>query len=184
MKFPFLSLLLVLGLLVAVALAAADQVAAARNPVIWADVPDPSVIRVDDTYYMSSTTMHMSPGLPIMKSKDLVNWELVSYAYDTLADNDALNLQNGENAYGDGSWASSLRYHDGVYYVSTFSSTTGRTHVYTTDDIESGRWQARSFEPSLHDHSLFFEDDGRVFMVYGGGDIRHQSRRSRPSDYS
>ena len=45
----------------------------AQNPIIWADVPDVSVIRVNDTYYMSSTTMHMSPGVPIMKSKDLVN---------------------------------------------------------------------------------------------------------------
>ena len=51
-----------------------------RNPVIFADVPDMSMVRVGDTYYMSSTTMHMSPGVPIMKSKDLVNWQLVSYA--------------------------------------------------------------------------------------------------------
>jgi len=62
------------------------QAKPARNPIIWADVPDLAIIRVGDTYYMSSTTMHMSPGLPIMKSKDLVNWRLVSYAYDTLAD--------------------------------------------------------------------------------------------------
>ncbi|HEY4209709.1 MAG TPA: family 43 glycosylhydrolase, partial [Puia sp.] len=58
----------------------------AQNPIIYADVPDMSIIRVGDTYYMSSTTMHMSPGLPIMRSKDLVNWELVSYAYDILDD--------------------------------------------------------------------------------------------------
>ncbi len=97
---------------------------AVTNPIIWADVPDCAVIRVGDTYYMSSTTMHLSPGLPIMKSKDLVNWRIVSYAYDTLGDNDALTLQNGKNAYGAGSWASSLRYHNGTFYVSTFSSTT------------------------------------------------------------
>src|SRR6476619_6197402 len=79
----------------------------AHNPVIFADVPDMSMLRVGDTYYMTSTTMHMSPGVPIMKSKDLVNWQLVSYAYDTLGDNDALTLQNGKSAYGAGSWASS-----------------------------------------------------------------------------
>ena len=56
----------------------------AKNPVIFADVPDMSMIRVGDTYYMSSTTMHMSPGVPIMKSNDLVNWEIVSYAYRLL----------------------------------------------------------------------------------------------------
>jgi len=145
------------------------QAEPAKNPVIWADVPDVAAIRVGDTYYMASTTMHMSPGLPIMKSKNLVDWELVSYAYDTLADNAALRMDDGRNAYGAGSWAPSLRYHDGTFYASTFSSTSGRTHIYTTTDIESGKWKEITFSPSLHDHSLFFDDDGRVYMVYGGG---------------
>ena len=144
----------------------------ARNPVIWADVPDVAVIRVGDTYYMSSTTMHMSPGLPLMKSKDLVNWTLIGYAYDTLADIEELRLENSRNAYGAGSWASSLRYHDGTYYVSTFSRTSGKTHIYTTKDIEKGAWKERAFSPSLHDHSLFFDDDGCVYMIYGGGNLR------------
>ena len=164
--------LFLVGLCAESAMDAAEQAKQARNPILWADVPDPAIIRVGKTYYMSSTTMHMCPGLPIMKSKDLVNWELVGYAYDTLADNDALTLKNGRNAYGRDSWASSFRYHDGVFYVSTFSSTTGRTHVYTTKDAERGPWKETSFSPSLHDHSLFFDDDGRVYMVYGGGDIR------------
>ena len=76
----------------------------ARNPIVHADVPDIAMIRVGDTYYMSSTTMHMSPGLPIMKSTDLVNWRMASYAYETLADNEALRLENGKNAYGAGSF--------------------------------------------------------------------------------
>ncbi len=145
---------------------------APTNPIIYADVPDVAVIRVGDTYYMSSTTMHLSPGLPIMKSSDLVNWRLVGYAYDTLAENDALTLQNGKNAYGQGSWASSLRYHNGTFYVTTFSSTTGKTHVFTTNDIEKGPWKTSVFKPALHDHSLFFDDDGRVYMVYGAGEIK------------
>ena len=145
--------------------------ALAHNPVIWADVPDPSVVRVGDIYYMSSTTMHMCPGLPIMKSKDLVNWHLVSYAYDTLGDTDKLNLTNGQNAYGHGSWASSLRFYDGVFYVSTFSATSGRTHIYTTRDPERGPSKETSFEPAMGDHSLFFDDDGRVYLVYGNGRI-------------
>jgi uncharacterized protein len=144
----------------------------AVNPIIHADVPDMAMIRVGDTYYMSSTTMHMSPGLPIMKSKDLVNWELVSYAYDTLADNEALTLQSGRNAYGAGSWAPSLRHHKGTFYATTFSSTTGRTHIYRTRDIENGPWEENSFRPSLHDHSLFFDDDDRVYMLYGVGNLR------------
>jgi beta-xylosidase len=144
----------------------------AQNPVIWADVPDVALIRVDDTYYMSSTTMHMSPGLPIMKSKNLVNWELLNYAYDRLVENDAMNLENGENAYGRGSWASCLRYHNGTFYATTFSSTSGRTHIYRTVDIEKGDWKANWFEPSLHDHTLFFDDDDRVYMLFGVGDLR------------
>lgn len=144
----------------------------ARNPILHADVPDLSMIRVGDAYYMSSTTMHMSPGLPIMQSTDLVNWTLVSYAYEKLEDVDRLNLVNGEQAYGGGSWASSLRYHDGTFYATTFSGTTGTTYVYTTTDIEQGPWRAVSFRPSLHDHSLFFDDDGRVYMLYGAGDLR------------
>ncbi|WP_016778124.1 glycoside hydrolase family 43 protein [Anaerophaga thermohalophila] len=144
----------------------------AHNPIIFADVPDMSMIRVDDTYYMSSTTMHMSPGVPIMKSKDLVNWEIVNYAYDTLANNEALRLENGQNAYGRGSWASSLRYHEDTFYISTFSATSGKTHIYKTTNIEKGPWEAITFEPVLHDNSLFFDDDGKVYMIYGGGDIR------------
>ncbi|MBP5760182.1 MAG: family 43 glycosylhydrolase, partial [Verrucomicrobia bacterium] len=137
------------------------------NPIIWSDIPDMSMIRVDKNYYMSSTTMHLSPGLPIMKSTDLFNWSIVSYAYDILADNEQLNLENNKNAYGAGSWASSLRYHDGVFYATTFSSTTGKTHIYRTKDIEKGPWVENSFAPALHDHSLFFDDDGRVYMIFG-----------------
>lgn len=139
----------------------------AHNPVIFADVPDMSMIRVGDTYYMSSTTMHMSPGVPIMRSKDLVNWQLVSYCYDTLTSIDELNLTNGKSTYGRGSWASSLRYHNETFYVTTFSQTTGSTHIYSTKNIEKGPWVSVSFQPSLHDHSLFFDDDGKVYMLYG-----------------
>jgi beta-xylosidase len=142
-----------------------------ENPIIHADVPDMSMIRVGDTYYMSSTTMHMNPGVPIMKSTDLVNWEIVSYAYDVLADNDAMNLENGKHAYGRGSWASSLRYHEGTYYVSTFSSTTGKTYIFSTNDIENGTWKRQIFDPSYHDNTIFFDDDGNVYMIWGNGKL-------------
>lgn len=143
------------------------QVNKAQNPVIFADVPDVSMIRVGDTYFMSSTTMHMSPGVPIMKSKDLVNWHIVNYAYDTLGNVDALNLDNGKNAYGRGSWASCIHYHNETFYVSTFSSTTGKTYIWSTKDIEKGPWKEISFSPSFHDHTLVFDDDGRVYLIYG-----------------
>jgi beta-xylosidase len=143
------------------------QVKQAQNPVIFADVPDMSMVRVGDTYYMSSTTMHMSPGVPIMKSKDLINWQIVSYAYDILGDVDDLNLINGKNSYGRGSWASCIRYHDGTFYVSTFSQTTGKTYIFSTKNIEKGLWKTSSFSPSYHDNTLFFDDDGRVYLITG-----------------
>jgi beta-xylosidase len=146
--------------------------AQAKNPIIYADVPDMSMVRVGGTYYMSSTTMHMSPGVPIMSSKDLVNWKLINYAYDTLVNNDEMNLKNGKSTYGRGSWASSIRYHNGTFYVSTFSATSGKTHIYSTKNIEKGPWKAVSFRPSYHDHSLFFDDDGRVYMITGAGKLR------------
>ncbi|MFX0557236.1 glycoside hydrolase 43 family protein [Maribacter sp. CXY002] len=143
----------------------------AQNPILFADVPDMSMIRVGLNYYMSSTTMHMSPGVPIMKSKDLVNWELVNYAYDRLGEVDALNLENGESAYGRGSWASCLRYHNERFYVFTFAATTGKTYVYSTDDIENGTWEVKSFEPSYHDITIHFDDNGKVYMIWGAGKL-------------
>jgi beta-xylosidase len=148
------------------------QVNSARNPVIFADVPDLSLVRVGDTYYMSSTTMHMSPGVPIMKSKDLINWQIVNYAYDILENVDALTFNNEKNAYGKGTWASSIRYHNGTCYISTFSQTTGKTYVFSTRDIEKGQWRVTSFIPSLHDNSLYFDDDGRIYMIYGNIKLR------------
>lgn len=152
------------------ALSAQEQ--RAHNPVIFADVPDMSIVRVGESYYMSSTTMHMNPGVPIMKSNDLVNWHLINYAYDTLANIDALNLDNGKDAYGRGSWASCIRYHKNTFYVSTFAQTTGKTYIFSTKDLEKGPWKVASFKPSYHDQTLFFDDDGRVYLIYGGGKLR------------
>jgi len=138
-----------------------------QNPAIFADVPEISIVRVGDSYYMSSTTMHMAPGVPIMKSKDLINWNIVNYAYDVLDTVGALTLSNSKNAYGKGTWASSIRYHNGTFYVSTFAQTTGKTYIYSTKDIEKGPWKENSFSPSFHDNTLFFDDDGRVYLIYG-----------------
>ena len=76
--------ILTLTLLFSLVIVTGADAQKAINPIIFADVPDPSIIRVGKTYYMSSTTMHMNPGVPIMKSTDLVNWKTISYAYDTL----------------------------------------------------------------------------------------------------
>ena len=141
------------------------------NPVIFADVPDIDIIRVDDAFYMVSTTMHLSPGCPVMRSYDLVNWEIVNYVFDTLEDRDNLALRNGENNYGKGQWATTLRYNDGVYYAGFTSFSTGRTYIYHTDDIENGKWDRFVYDECFHDMSLLFDYDGKVYLVYGGGQI-------------
>ncbi len=159
------------GLLACLALSAQAQTTTVKNPFLWADIPDPSIVRVGDAYYMSYTTMHLAPGVPILKSTDLANWRTVGYAYSTLADNDAMNLANGKNAYGKGSWAASLRYKDGKFHVLVPSYTTGKTHLYTTANVEKGPWTEVQF-PFYHDPSLHLGEDGRNFVVYGANDIR------------
>lgn len=162
-----LAISLMLGILFNPSTAAA---ATFTNPFIYADAPDNDVIRVGNVYYMTSTTMHMTPGVPIMKSYDLVNWEIVNYVYDTYANGDAQNLNNGQNEYGKGSWASSLRYNNGIYYVSFGSNSTGRTYIYQTSNIENGPWTSSVLGSYYHDASLLF-DNGRVFLVYGADNI-------------
>jgi len=170
MKIKYLAINILLACLYSISDTAKAQ--NGSNPVIYADVPDMSIVRVGNVYYMSSTTMHMSPGLPIMKSTDLVNWKLINYAYDTLASLDELNLVNGKNIYGRGSWASCLRYHNGIFYVSTFSQTPNKTFIYSTKNIEKGPWKRIAFSPSHHDHTLFFDEDGKTYMITGAGKLK------------
>ena len=143
----------------------------AQNPIIFADVPDMAMLRVGGNYYMSSTTMHMNPGLPIMKSTDLVNWKMLNYGYDILADMPQLNLTDGQNTYSKGTWASSLRFHKGMYYVTTFSQTTGETYIFKTKDIEKGNWERFSFKPAFHDSNLFF-DDGKAYLIHNAHTLK------------
>ena len=139
------------------------------NPFIWADVPDEDVIRVGDTYYMVSTTMFFAPGVPVMKSNDLVSWEICNYVYDTYADGDKQNLVGNEHDYAHGQWATSLRYKDGVFYVFFGSYGTGKSYIYKTTDIENGTWTRSEINGMYHDASMLLDDDGRNYLVYGGG---------------
>lgn len=141
------------------------------NPVIWADVPDPSVIRVGSVFYMVSTSMHSMPGCPIMKSVNLKNWEIVNYVFETLEDHDAHKLSDGKGIYGKGSWAPNLRCHDGTFYVCFSSLDMKRFYIYRTKDIENGPWERSVIDGIYHDPSLLF-DEGRVYVIHGNGDIR------------
>lgn len=144
-----------------------------HNPVIWSDVPDVDAIRVGDTYYMVSTSMHSMPGCPIMKSKDLAHWELAHYVFDTFEDNAQHTLEDEKGIYGNGSWAASLRYFGGYYYVVFNCNDTRHFYVYRTTDIEQGSWERHAkVDAFLHDPALFFEEDGTPYVMYGCGDVR------------
>ncbi|MEV4175293.1 family 43 glycosylhydrolase [Nonomuraea sp. NPDC049709] len=146
-------------------------------PLLRSDVPDISVERVPaarndegrDVYYLISTTMHLSPGAPIMKSYDLVNWEIVNYVFDRASIGDPFSLRNGQTSYGQGQWAPSLRHHDGRFYVAFNTNNLGGAHLYRTDDIENGAWQRTPLGRGLHDPSLFFDLDGTPYIFYGSG---------------
>lgn len=138
---------------------------------MWSDVPDIDMILVQDTFYMVSTSMHMMPGCPIMKSKDLAHWEIANYVFDILEDNDAHNLIDGKNIYGQGSWAASLKQHHDKFYVCFSSNDTGKFYIYSTSDIENGNWECSVINGIYHDPALLFDEDGSAYVIYGNGDI-------------
>ena len=143
-----------------------------QNPMLWADVPDPDVIRVGDTFYMVSTTMHLMPGAPIMRSKDLKNWETVGYVFDRLTDSPKYDMQEG-TVYGRGQWATSLKYHKGRFYAllaPNEGGPMGQTYIFSAERAE-GPWTLVSRMRHFHDCSLFFDDDDRVYVVYGTGEM-------------
>lgn len=162
----------------------AAQTSTIANPFIWSDVPDDDIIRVGNTYYMVSTTMFFTPGAPIMKSTDLVSWEICSYVYDTYADGDVQNLANGKHDYAHGQWATSLRYNNGYFYVFFGSYGSGKSYIYKTKDIESGNWTRSEINGMYHDASLLFDDDGRNYLVYGGGgEIKIKELNAEMTDF-
>ena len=146
-------------------------VSSSINPITRMDYPDPDVIRVDDTYYMVSTTMYFMPGCEILRSYDLVHWEHAAYVYDRLDSTPAQRLEDGKNIYGCGMWAASLRYHEGIFYICFVANDTHKTYLYRSEDIR-GPWKKSEIAGFYHDNSILFDDDGRVFIVYGNREIR------------
>lgn len=141
-----------------------------KNPFMWTDAPDPDIIRVGDYYYLVTTTMHLFSGGPIMRSKDLAHWETVSYLFDEIKDTPRYDLKEG-SVYGRGQWATSLRYNNGTFWaLFVANDEPHKSMVFKTDDPAKG-WKLHSRLPAYHDSSLFFDDDGRVYVFSGSGDI-------------
>jgi xylan 1,4-beta-xylosidase len=133
------------------------------NPLFYEEFEDSDVIRVDDDYYLAGTTMHMNPALMVLHSKDLVNWELASYCMDRLDLGPAFRLEGG-NVYGRGIWAPCIRYHNGMFYI--FSNVNGVGCQLFRSKTPSGPW-TRNQLPGMHDLSVLFDDDGKIYAVYG-----------------
>ncbi|RCW33309.1 family 43 glycosylhydrolase [Marinilabilia salmonicolor] len=140
------------------------------NPLIHADFPDPDVIRVDDVYYMVSTTMHIFPGATLLKSYDLVNWDYCNNPLEMIEAGDAYNLLNGEDRYARGQWASSLRYNDGTFYI-MFNTLDEGAYLLTSSD-PAGQWDLQKLSRSYYDPGLFFDEDGKTYVVHGINTIK------------
>lgn len=141
------------------------------NPLFYDEFSDPDVIRVGDDYYLAGTTMHTVPGLVILHSKDLVNWENVSYCFDRFDfDDDAFSLRNHREIYGQGVWAPAIRYANGLFYV--FTNINGKgLQCYTSKDIR-GPWEHHNMQGRIYDLSVLFDDDGKIYAIHGYGEVK------------
>ena len=134
------------------------------NPIVRADYPDPDVIRVGTTYYMVSTTMYHFPGATILKSEDLVNWEYCAQPLKALLDNDKYNLRNGENAYAKGMWASSMKYHNGKFWL-LINGNDNRAWLLSASNPE-GEWDVKRLSRNYYDPGMLFDGD-KVYIACG-----------------
>ncbi len=140
------------------------------NPIIKADYPVSDAICVEDTYYILSATMHFMPGGAILRSYDLVNWEIAGYVFENLEGTPEQRLCGEKSCYGSGMCSGCLRYHNECFYVIFAEGMTKKTYLFTAQSVE-GPWERHCIEGFYYNPSLFFDDDGRVYMVYGNAEI-------------
>jgi beta-xylosidase len=163
--------------------AVAPRAATFSNPVLWEDYPDLDVFRVDDVFYYSSSTFAYSPGAPVLKSYDLVNWELVSHSVPELNFGAKYNLSGNGQAYVKGIWASSLRYrpsNDMFYWIGCIESS--KTYIWTAPGTgaaqrrgEVSSWTWTSHPPlntCYYDCGLLIDDDDKMYVAYGNTRIQ------------
>lgn len=141
------------------------------NPLFYDEFSDPDILRVGDDFYLAGTTMHTVPGLVILHSKDLVNWENISYCFDRFDfDDEAFSLKNHKEIYGQGIWAPCIRYANGQFYV--FSNINGKgLQCYTAKDIK-GPWTHHNMKGDIYDLGVLFDDDGKIYAIHGYGTVK------------
>ncbi|MEI6946825.1 family 43 glycosylhydrolase [Paraflavisolibacter sp. H34] len=133
------------------------------NPVLYADYSDPDIIRVGDDYFMTASSFHCMPGLPILHSRDLVNWRILNYALQKQVPSDFFDVPR----HGYGVWAPALRYHKGTYYIFWGDPDHGIYRVKTKNP--AGKWE----EPvlvkggrGLIDPCPLWDADGKAYLVH------------------
>lgn len=144
-----------------------------RNPIIHADYSDPDVIRVGDDYWMVASSFTCMPGIPILHSKDLVNWEIVNHVYPSLPSG-----KYDRPAHGEGSWAPAIRHHDGMYYVYFCTPQDGLFVARASDP--RGKWELTQMVEvaKWEDPCPFWDEDGNAYLAHsihrGGPAIIHR----------
>ncbi|UCH13549.1 MAG: glycoside hydrolase 43 family protein [Bacteroidales bacterium] len=131
-----------------------------KNPVIFADYSDPDVIRVDDDFYMVASSFNCMPGLPVLHSRDLVNWKIIGHVYDKLPFD-----KFDEPSHGQGSWAPSIRYNNGLFYVYFCTPHEGLFMATTADP--AGNWDLHHIVDveMWEDPCPIWDDDGTAYLV-------------------
>ena len=135
-----------------------------RNPILYADYSDPDVIRVGDDYYMTASSFNETPGLPILHSKDMVNWKLVNHAIQDVVPIDHFKTTRR----GDGIWAPAIRYHKEEFYIYWGDPDFGIYMVKTKNPF--GDWEKPILimeGKGLIDACPFWDEDGKAYLVHG-----------------
>ena len=138
-----------------------------KNPILYGDYSDPDVIRVGDDFYMTASTFTYVPGLPILHSKDLVNWELINYAVKKLPD------RYNVPVHGCGVWAPAIRYNDGKFYIYYGDPDIGIFMTYTEDIY--GEWSDLILVKEavgIIDTCPIWDDDDKAYIVHGYANSR------------
>jgi len=136
------------------------------NPVLPGFHPDPSVCRAGDEYFLVTSSFEYAPGVPVFRSRNLLEWELIGHALERESQLDLVNAKSSQ-----GIFAPTIRFHQGRFIMITTNMTTGRGFYVTTDD-PTGAWSDPIFvqeEGFTMDPSLFFDDDGKVYYTRHGG---------------
>lgn len=172
-----------LGVAYATPLSFDSRAATFTNPILWEDYPDLEVIRVGDVFYYSSSSFAFSPGAPVLKSYDLVNWTPVSHSVPNLIFGSQYNLPSSTSrAYVSGIWASSLRYRnstDTFYWLGCIASS--KSYLFTSSnsgakanngEVTNWDWKnTGTFNKCYYDNGLLIDDDDTMYVAYGSTNI-------------